>query len=43
MTRRGRTLVVGGVLLLVLIIVAIVVPVPYVILSPGPTINTLGQ
>jgi Lon-like protease len=41
-TRRGRTLLVSGVLLLVLVIVAAFMPVPYVILSPGPTYNTLA-
>ena len=43
MSRRVRTLVVGGVLFLVLAIVALTLPVPYVILGPGPTINTLGS
>ncbi|MDQ6938186.1 MAG: PDZ domain-containing protein [Actinomycetota bacterium] len=43
MSRRVRTLVVGGVLFLVMAVLAISLPVPYVILSPGPTINTLGS
>jgi PDZ domain-containing protein len=34
---------VAGGLFVVLLIVALVVPVPYVILSPGPTLNTLGS
>ena len=38
-----RTLLVGGVIFLVLVVVALTVPVPYVVLSPGPTINTLGD
>lgn len=42
MSRRVRTLLVGGVLFLVLFILALTLPVPYVILSPGPTYNTLG-
>jgi PDZ domain-containing protein len=42
-SRRVRTLVIGGVLFLVLAIVALILPVPYVILGPGPTINTLGS
>jgi Lon-like protease len=42
-SRRVRTLVVGGVLFVVLAIVAFTLPVPYVILGPGPTINTLGS
>lgn len=41
-TRRVRTLVVAGVLFLVLFFLAILLPVPYVVLSPGPTLNTLG-
>lgn len=42
MSRRVRTLVVGGVLFVVLFVLALTLPVPYVILSPGPTFNTLG-
>lgn len=42
MTRRVRTLLIAGVLFLVLFVVAIIMPVPYVVLSPGPTLNTLG-
>ncbi len=43
MSRRVRTLITGCVLLLILAIVAVALPVPYVILGPGPTINTLGS
>lgn len=42
MSRRVRTLLVGGVLFVVLFVLALTMPVPYVILSPGPTYNTLG-
>ena len=42
MTRRARTLLIAGVLFLVLFVVAVLMPVPYVVLSPGPTLNTLG-
>lgn len=42
-TRRVRTLMVGAVLFIVLFIAAITMPVPYAILSPGPTFNTLGK
>lgn len=42
MSRRVRTLIAGGVLFLALFVLALVLPVPYVILSPGPTYNTLG-
>jgi PDZ domain-containing protein len=41
-SRRVRTLVVSGALFVVLFVLALTLPVPYVILSPGPTINTLG-
>ena len=43
MTRRGMTLVASGVLSAILLIVALALPVPYVLLRPGPTFNTLGQ
>jgi len=42
LSRRVRTLTVAGVLFVILFIVALVLPVPYVVLSPGPTYNTLG-
>lgn len=42
LSRRVRTLIVAGVLFLVLFLLALTMPVPYVILSPGPTYNTLG-
>jgi PDZ domain-containing protein len=38
-----RTLICGVVLLIVLVIVAGVLRVPYVVLGPGPTFNTLGK
>ncbi len=37
-----RTLIVAGALFLILFILALTMPVPYVVLSPGPTFNTLG-
>ena len=43
MGRRGATLLLGAVLLLLLIWQAGTAPVPYVELGPGPTENTLGQ
>ncbi len=43
MSRRVRTLLVGGVLFVVLFFLAAFLPVPYVIFSPGPTLNTLGS
>ena len=43
MSRRVRTLTVGVTLFVVLLVLAFTLPVPYVILSPGPTLNTLGK
>jgi PDZ domain-containing protein len=43
MPRRLLTLIVAGVAVVVAAVVAAVLPVPYVILSPGPTLNTLGR
>lgn len=43
MSRRVRTLLVGGVLFVVLFVLSLTLSVPYVILSPGPTYNTLGK
>jgi PDZ domain-containing protein len=42
MSRRVRTLLIAAVLFLVMLVLAVTLPVPYVILSPGPTYNTLG-
>lgn len=41
-SRRVRTLVVSAVLFAVLLILAMTLPVPYVVLTPGPTCNTLS-
>ena len=41
--RRQLTLLIAAVGVAVSILVASFVPVPYVILSPGPTLNTLGS
>ncbi len=43
MSRRSLTLLIAGFATLVAIAVAVLVPVPYVILGPGPTLNTLGE
>ena len=43
LSRRVRTLIVAGVLFIVLFLLALLMPVPYVILVPGPTYNTLGK
>ncbi|HEV7826571.1 MAG TPA: PDZ domain-containing protein [Mycobacteriales bacterium] len=42
MMRRGWTVLTGAVLLLVLATGLTSMPVPYVALGPGPTVNTLG-
>jgi PDZ domain-containing protein len=42
-TRRVRTLLVGCTLLVALLVLVFALPVPYVILSPGETFNTLGD
>ena len=43
MSRRTITLAVAGAGVVVAALIAALVPVPYVILSPGPTLNTLGR
>jgi Lon-like protease len=43
MSRRQLTLAIAGLGVLASVAVASLVPVPYVILSPGPTLNTLGS
>jgi Lon-like protease len=42
MSRRAATLLVAAAGVLIALIVAVVAPVPYVALTPGPTLNTLG-
>ncbi len=42
MSRRSLTLVIATVATVAAIAVTVLVPVPYVILTPGPTLNTLG-
>src|ERR1051325_1302623 len=43
MSRRSLTLLIASVGTAVAIAVSVVLPVPYVILGPGPTLNTLGK
>ncbi|SDG93966.1 PDZ domain-containing protein [Sinosporangium album] len=43
MSRRALTLMVAGLLTLVLGVTGAMLPVPYVVLSPGPTENTIGS
>jgi Lon-like protease len=42
MSRRSVTLLVAAAGVLIAIAVAVIAPVPYVALTPGPTLNTLG-
>ncbi|HEY6494864.1 MAG TPA: S16 family serine protease [Trebonia sp.] len=42
MSRRSLTLAIAGLVTVAAIAVAVLFPVPYVILTPGPTLNTLG-
>jgi Lon-like protease len=43
MSRRSLTLAIAGLVTVAAIAVAVLFPVPYVILTPGPTLNTLGE
>ena len=43
MSRRSLTLLIAAIGTVVAIAVSVLVPVPYVILGPGPTLNTLGN
>jgi PDZ domain-containing protein len=43
MSRRSLTLAIAGLATVAAIVVAVLFPVPYVILTPGPTLNTLGK
>ena len=41
--RRGRALAISAVSLLILVSVALLLPVPFVKMSPGPTYNVVGE
>ena len=43
MSRRSLTLAIAGLATVAAIAVTVLVPVPYVILGAGPTLNTLGK
>jgi Lon-like protease len=43
MSRRSLTLVIALVGVIAALAIAVLIPVPYVILGPGPTLNTLGK
>ncbi|HUB21455.1 MAG TPA: PDZ domain-containing protein [Streptosporangiaceae bacterium] len=42
MSRRSLTLLIASIGVIAALAVAVLLPVPYVILGPGPTLNTLG-
>jgi PDZ domain-containing protein len=43
MRRRGVTVILGALITALLAIGVTVLPMPYVVLNPGPTVNTLGS
>jgi PDZ domain-containing protein len=43
MSRRSLTLLIATAGVIAALAIAVLIPVPYVILGPGPTLNTLGQ
>jgi Lon-like protease len=43
MSRRALTLVIAAATVIIALVAAVLIPVPYVILGPGPTLNTLGK
>jgi PDZ domain-containing protein len=43
MSRRGLTFGLAGALLVVLVVLAFLLPVPYIVLVPGPVTDTLGK
>jgi Lon-like protease len=43
LSRRGITLLIASAGVVIALVVAAVLPVPYVALTPGPTLNTLGD
>lgn len=43
MQRRGITVLVGAIIVAVLATGVLTAPVPYVVLDPGPTVDTLGE
>lgn len=43
MQRRGTTVLVGAIIVVLLSFTVMRAPVPYVVLDPGPTVDTLGE
>lgn len=42
-TRRANALIIAGCSFIILLLVALLLPLPYVKMAPGPTFNTIGQ
>ncbi|CAB5042309.1 MAG: PDZ domain-containing protein [Actinobacteria bacterium] len=42
-SKRGRVLVISGISLMVLLLIALLVPVPFIRMAPGPTFNVIGD
>jgi len=42
-SKRGRVLAISGISLMVLLLIALFVPVPFVRMAPGPTFNVIGD
>ena len=43
MSRRSLTLIIASIGVIAALAIAVLIPVPYVILGPGPSLNTLGK
>jgi Lon-like protease len=43
LSRRSLTLLIASIGVIAALAIAVLIPVPYVILGPGPTLNTLGK
>ncbi len=43
MPRRTATMLASTLVLICLLIAGVLIPVPYAEMSPGPTVNTLGE
>jgi PDZ domain-containing protein len=43
MSRRSLTLIISAMAAVIALLIVVLAPVPYVILGPGPTLNTLGN
>lgn len=43
MSKRARVLFISGISMMVLILIALLLPVPFVRMAPGPTFNVIGE